>query len=818
MCAVIGPMHAYAGEVTLKRDQYGMANVYAETVRDLYYGYGYAVAQDRLYSMDMARRSALGTVAEVLGAEYVDFDRQTRSNFWPASIDRQLDELDGEERDILEGYAAGMNAWIEQVEADPDNLMPQEYTVNGFEPTEWSARDVAMVFVGSMLHRFGDFNTEMENASLLQALTDQHGAETAQKMFDTLVTRGVEGAPTTIPAGDWDPSVREGDDLDLRPVEEARITDDVLREAAAPPPNFVNPDGTTLPRDQWRAETQRLLAEGGPRALRLEAASNLAILGPEKLDGAQAVLLNGPQFSWFRPAYTYSIGLHGAGFDVVGNTALAYPGIMFGHNGQVAWGSTWGAGDQVDIFRQTVNPENPEQYRRHGEWVDMDSREVTIDVRDGDAVTFTAYNTVHGPIVARDEEQNLAYAKKRAWSGAELDTLFSWVDLMRAQDFDDFLAALERSAVNVNSYYADAEGNIGYLFGGYYPKRAEGHDNRLPVSGEGAMDWEGIMPFETNPHVLNPSSNTVLNWNNRPAEGFPAPEQWWYSWMPADRVSVIEDAVDAQETFAPDEVWDMMIRDVAFTDVNAGRFIPFITEATSDLPQDDPRRQLSDRLAGWDHKRRDETGDGRYDAPEAAIMQTWLETLMAETFAGTLPEPYNFFFGSAGYPDPEAPGGSGQNISVGAKVLHYNMLGRGYDFFDGQADEAILSALGETHSVLTETYGETIDDWLAPVGVIRFSHKNFRGIPQTLPERETDTAIAMNRGTEDNMTVFSADGVRSYEVVPPGQSGFINPQGEVGPTNDDQLELYEDLGRKSVPLTADEIERTTVSTETLQTD
>ena len=132
--AALSPMPAVAGEVTIKRDQWGMPHVYGDTVHDLFFGYGYAVAQDRLYSMDMARRSASRHVAAALGSEFVDYDRKIRSEYWPASIQQQIDAAAPQEREILAGYAAGMNAWIDKVRAAPDRLMPQEYTVNGFEP------------------------------------------------------------------------------------------------------------------------------------------------------------------------------------------------------------------------------------------------------------------------------------------------------------------------------------------------------------------------------------------------------------------------------------------------------------------------------------------------------------------------------------------------------------------------------------------------------------------------------------------------------------------------------------------------------------
>ena len=806
---------AWADDITIKRDGYGTPHVYADSTYNLFYGYGYSIAQDRLFSLDMARRSGTGHVSEVLGAEFVDFDKQIRGNYWPWLIQEQLNKASKEQHDVLNGYAAGINAWIARINAQPDTLMPKEYLTHGVKPQAWTGYDVAMVFIGSMIYRFGDYNTELDNAALLEALIDKHGETTGREIFNTLLSIDVAGAPTTIPIGDWDPAKREDASLNLRPVLRGAVTPEILRQAARMPIDFIDTDGSALPREQWRDANIAALSKHGPAALRYEGASNMAVLGPQKLEGAKSVMLNGPQFGWYQPAYTYSIGLHGAGFDVAGNTVYGYPSVIFAHNGQIAWGSTWAAGDLVDLFRETINPDNTAQYKYKGAWQDMEVSEQTINVNGGEPVTFTAYRSVHGPIVARDEEINIAYAQKRAWSGSELSTLESWVDIMKAQNFDEFKAAAAKSAVNVNLYYADAKGDIGYIFGGHYPKRAEGHDGRTPASGEGDMDWQGIMPFETNPQVFNPSNHMLINWNNRPAEGFPSPDQYWYSWMLADRVKVMFDEFEAKDDFTADDVWEAVIAHSSFEDVNAGEMIPFILNAVKDLPADDSRHELAAQLQDWNQMLEDNNGDGKYDHPGAAIMQTWLTQLLAQTFKNTLPEPYDGIFANAGYPGPDVTRASGQNIQVGTKVLHYNLSGKGYDFFNGKPDAAILSALDTANKELSETYGDDIAEWLAPVGIIRYNHKNFREIPQTLPAQEQDTAIAMNRGTENNMTVFTEDGVKAWETVPPGQSGFIAPDGTTTAHYNDQSDEYADLGRKRVWFTDAEVDANTVYTQTI---
>ena len=189
---------ARALDVTIERDAWGMPHVYAGNTYALFYGYGHAVAQDRLFQMEMARRSTQGRVAEVLGEKFVAFDRSIRGNYWPASIHRQIERLPRTGRDILEGYADGMNAWIAAIGRDPDRLMPRQFDQAGFRPEPWTAFDVAMIFVGTMANRFSDANTEIDNLALLDALRQQHGADQGWQVFEQLKWRVDPKAVTTI--------------------------------------------------------------------------------------------------------------------------------------------------------------------------------------------------------------------------------------------------------------------------------------------------------------------------------------------------------------------------------------------------------------------------------------------------------------------------------------------------------------------------------------------------------------------------------------------------------------------------------------------
>ncbi len=132
-----------SSEIKIVRDEYGMPHIYANDTWHLFYGYGYVVAQDRLFQMEMARRSTQGTVAEVLGKDFVKFDKDIRRNYWPDAIRAQIAALSPEDMSILQGYADGMNAWIDKVNTNPETLLPKQFNTFGFTPKRWEPFDVA---------------------------------------------------------------------------------------------------------------------------------------------------------------------------------------------------------------------------------------------------------------------------------------------------------------------------------------------------------------------------------------------------------------------------------------------------------------------------------------------------------------------------------------------------------------------------------------------------------------------------------------------------------------------------------------------------
>jgi penicillin G amidase len=771
---IAGPISA--AEVTIIRDEHGTPHIYAEDTYGIYYGYGYSIAQDRLYQMDMAKRSTQGTVAEVLGAEYVDFDVSTRANYDPASIMSQLAQLNEDDRHIFEGYAAGMNDWIDEVIANQESLMPKQFIDNDFQPEHWTGFDVAMIFIGSMGNRFGDYNTELENQQLVNGLIDIHGEATAWNIFNQLNPVYDPTAPTTVPKSN------------ILLTEYPKIEESWFNNLAS-------------------IEVSTPLSNPG----RQQAFSNMVIVGKDKSTDANAILLNGPQFGLYTPAYTYSIGLHGAGFDLVGNSPFGYPAVLFGHNQNISWGSTWGATDVVDIYRETLNPENHDEYLFMGRYMPFEHRKEIIRIKGEETLEIVVLKTVHGLVINMDEANAVAYSKKRTWAGRELDTLLGWVESTKANNHDEWLTQAARSAMNINFYYADNEGNIGYALTGSYPQRLPSHDNRLPASGEGDMEWQGRIPFSENPQVYNPETGYIANWNNRPGgSNLNNPDEFWYSWSRADRVEVFTNLIEAQDSFSAEEIRDL-VAETAMTDPNARYFIPYIEHAIADLDANDPIKEMSMQLLDWNFISQDLDSDGYYDDVATVIFQAWLPAMIDAVLKDDLGDFYPMFAG-AGHPQPVIFD-SGMNIGVGTKTVYEALLGdesgieQNHDFLNGQDPLTLIrETLAVAHTQLVDRFGSEINDWLFPVAISSFSNRNFLDIPQAGEDEIVSTNIFMNRGTENNQVIFGLDGtITALEAVPPGQSGFIDPDGNKSKYYGNQLEYYDTFNYKEIWLDIEDV-------------
>ena len=488
--------------VTVTRDAYGVPNVRAATTEDAWWGVGYAVAEDRLFQLELFRRATTGRLAEILGRSYLEDDIIARRDYYTRpEIEQMMSRWPATLQARAKAYRDGVNAYIAEVRNRPDRLAG-EFTALQVPLREFEAWEQGAI--GVFLARTvpsGDGN-ELTNLKLLK------GA-------------GVKALEALVP-------IRQPRETYTVPPESGRFPSQPGRkrshERAALTRSVKAADGWDIPSPPQIAGARATVADGLPG--RVGGSSMFAVREP----GGKAVLFNGPQLGYSIPELFVEFEIHHPGFDARGVSAAGIPLVAIGHNADVAWGYTSGLTDEDDLYAEKLTAEGSEKYVFKGAERAMECRDETftyktpaVDVAGGAAPesgtqTERICRTVHGPVQVRAGDT--AYARRYAIWGRELDSIIGLNMLSEAKNIRDVDTAMNNVTWNENVMAADSQGNIGYWHPGLHQLRPWRWDERLPYPGTGEAEWRGLRDLKKTPRVINPKQGWVANWNNLPAQGW----------------------------------------------------------------------------------------------------------------------------------------------------------------------------------------------------------------------------------------------------------------------------------------------------------
>lgn len=495
-------------DVKITRDGFGIPNVRAENEQGMWWGAGYAVAQDRLFQLELFRRATTGRLAEILGESYLDDDLVARRDYYTAAERAEmLNKLSPALRGRIAAYRDGVNAWISHVRTTPQDL-PGEFAALGVQLTDWTEDD--SVAVGIFLARTvpSGSGVELDNLRAMRAI--------GSDAFNRLLPLRTPNRVPTVP--------REEGVFPSQPGRTAR------QERAALRRTVRAQDAWQLPSAKATAAARSNVAEG----LIGRVGGSYMFAAKRKSDG-HTFLFNGPQLGYSIPELFVELELHSPGIDLRGVTAAGVPLIGIGWNGQVAWGFTSGLSDEDDLYAEDVVSGEPERYRFKGEVKQMECRDERFTYRSPptDLLNFPETTpgsgekvericrTVHGPVETRAGKQ--AYARRYAIWGRELETIDGLTQLNAAKSIQDVDAAMQQVTWNENVMAVDSAGNMGFWHPGLQPLRPTGYDERLPYPGTGEAEWRGLLDRRTQtPRVINPKQGFLFNWNNVPSEGWTA--------------------------------------------------------------------------------------------------------------------------------------------------------------------------------------------------------------------------------------------------------------------------------------------------------
>jgi penicillin amidase len=454
-------------DVQIVRDGFGVPDVHADGEHAMWWGAGYAVAQDRLFELELFRRATEGRLADLLGRDYLTDDAVVREDFYtPAELEAQYAQLPAALQDRFAAYTEGVNAWIAHVRSDPRDL-PGEFVATGASLDDWTVRD--SLAIGVYLARTIATNADPHGLELANMRAVQEGGP---RVLDALVPLRTPGSVTTVPVGSGAFPSQPGRTL----RDEAAGERNSLRFVYGLPfPERAEADASAEQAARARSVFGRPLGPGG------------SYMFAARAPGGHALLFNGPQLGFAAPEKLVELELHAPGVDLRGMTAPGVPVIGAGHNGNVAWGVTTGASDADDLYAEQLVPGDPESYVFRGQARKMDCRDERIAFRsppsdllsvlkaqvppppESGSIVKHVCRTLHGPVEYRAGD--VAYARRYAIWGRELDTLQGLAALNAARDLHDVDAATHSLTWNENVMAIDSSGSIGYWHPGLLPLR-----------------------------------------------------------------------------------------------------------------------------------------------------------------------------------------------------------------------------------------------------------------------------------------------------------------------------------------------------------
>lgn len=636
-------------QATIERDRWGIPHIFADSQHDLWLAFGFAMAQDRLFQLDYLRRKGLGRLAEVLGADALPTDLVARTVGLNRIAAAEWSQLPSETRDVLQAFAEGINAWIEQC----GDQLPIEFDLLDYRPEPWSPLDSLAIECEFRWYLTGRFPVIVMPEMAKRVLGDG-------------------------------PLYR-----DLCLGEEDQ-------EAIVPAESYRELQGQ-LGGDAWSGLTHRSRedvgqATGDPTA----TGSNNWVVAGRHCRSGMPMVASDPHIAFEAVSCWYEAHLQGGGFNVAGMAYAGMPAIMFGRNERLAWGITNNICSLRDLYQERTDPAHPNCFQFDGHWEPARELTETIRVKGAEPVARAIQFSRHGPVVneilpLRESQTDPVTLK---WLGAyQGGFLTALLGIDRARSVVEFREALRPWHVpTFNLVVADIEGQIAVQSAGRIPLRKTS-ERGYRSGSDPDQEWIGLIPFDAMPHAIDPSRGWLATANNRLA-GDDYPYPLYGTWASGYRAARIRQMIEAKliapanggapRGFTCDDFRDMHKDAVSLRAVNS---LPPLLAALSDLTDIQIQAAVN-------------------------ILQCWDKRVAADQVAPTLFNVF-FTFWSKAVADMHFDGVTAELLAKQAEGIASRLLTddqHGW-FPDGQRIPRIRSVFSDTIAYLAQRLGPDMAGW-----------------------------------------------------------------------------------------------------------
>ncbi|MHB8693038.1 MAG: penicillin acylase family protein [Solirubrobacteraceae bacterium] len=742
--------------VLIWRDpSYGVPTITGKTDADTFYGLGYAMAQDRLFQMEVFRHVGHGTLASLIGPSGLPIDEAVRRyTEGQAALQAEFDALPADAQQRGSMFIAGINAYIKQLGANPLEL-PAEFTLLGDMPVKpWTIGD--LLGFGEYAGRFfGEFgHGELAAEQLYVDLLNRFGTRKAETILGDVIPLNDQRAPSSISAADG-----------TFPRHVANPVPTRFRKSvyANHAPQYLATQ-TQIGQLAGSVDRRQSLVSRLTRKLGLPRFGSNAVTVSGKLTADhKPMVYGGPQTGWSVPGYFWEAELHSPVRDQRGVFVPALPVMVIGRNATAAWTVTSALDANSDTFVEQLNATNT-TYTHNGQTLIVQKQVETIPCKNPPSgatsllsavlpklcpstpTTITVYRTIHGPSIADPDAAHQLFVRQSAVDNHLLQSLEAWDLAGRQTTAKAFGSALAGLSLGFNFLYADDHGQIGYWHVGRYPVRAANADSRLPLPGTGAYDWKRFESWGAHPHVIDPKSGFIANWNNKPAIN------WWSKaigtggegglWGDQNQVTTLQRDVRAKAPLSF-QTLGQVPRDVAYTDNRARILLPYLLRAMQHTTN--PQLvTIRGYLEQWNEERNLITATGTYATPAIVFFDRFVEMLMRDVEQPVLG---GNWVQLGGLSCATCQLVSVDNLSAptykfeypGLQLLASALAGHTKFHFISNRMSVLLQAAADASAELTNTQGSDPAKWNEPVEQTTFSAQGAISAPPITP--------LMNRGS-----------------------------------------------------------------------
>ncbi|MDX3757682.1 penicillin acylase family protein [Streptomyces mirabilis] len=631
-----------SGPVDVKRDGNGIPQIYASSDEDLFMAQGYVQAQDRFYEMDVRRHMTSGRLSEMFGSGQVKNDEFLRTMGWDRVAKEEYDKkLSASTKKYLQAYAKGVNAYLKGKDGKDISL---EYAALGFtndyKPQEWTPVDSVAWLKAMAWDLRGNMQDEIDRSLMTSRLGPKQIADlypeypygrnktiTQEGQYDSVTGSYVQGSSTTLGSGTQSTAgtglagnTTAPNGLQSQLSKLYNVLDNV--------PTAVGVNGNGIGSNSW------------------------VVAGKYTITG-KPLLANDPHLSASLPSVWYQMGLHCTSvsskcqYDVSGYTFAGMPGVVIGHNQDIAWGMTNSAVDVTDLYLEKITGEG---YERDGKVLPFTTRRETIKVAGGADKTIVVRETKDGMPLLSDRDDELVKVGKKAtvdsgapdrgdgyaialrWTaldpGNSMDAVFQ---LDKASNWTEFrTAAASFDVPSQNLIYADTNNHIGYQLPGKIPIRAKGDDGSLPSPGwDSKYKWTGYIKQSELPYEYDPKRGYIVTANQAVVDKDKYPYTLTTDWGYGTRSQRITDLIEAKikggGKISTDDMRQMQLDDSSEI---AKLIVPKLLKIDV---ADKNVRDAQKLLEGWDY-----TQDA--DSAAAAYFNATWRNILKLAFGNKLPK------------------------------------------------------------------------------------------------------------------------------------------------------------------------------------